>query len=256
MGKKERPIAIGKPADNIIPEFLLAILIAGGVSLAAFSNLLFMEEGLYNVTADGMGHLTKVVYLAESWKNLEFPSWCPFWYNGSTITQYYAPLGYWMMAIAQIFTGDVMLTMKIYCFVSLFFGSLGVWVICRKYIGNWCGLFAVFLYGTQPYLLRTFFAPLGGGMLAQGVVFLITPWLLVAVLNIFQHHTKKSFGSATILVALLILGHAMHAFMICLWILLMSFPYVLLRKISSISFFLVVSAMGLGAILCSFWWFV
>lgn len=135
MGKKERPIVIGKPAGNILPEFLLAVLVAGGVSLAAFSNLLFMEEGLYNVTADGMGHLTKVVYLAESWKNLEFPSWCPFWYNGSTIAQYYAPLGYWMMAIVQIFTGDVMLTMKIYCFVSLFFGSLGVWAICRNTLG-------------------------------------------------------------------------------------------------------------------------
>lgn len=62
MGKKEKPITIGKPADNILPELLLALLVAGGVSLAAFSNLLFMEEGLYNVTADGMGHVGRTCF--------------------------------------------------------------------------------------------------------------------------------------------------------------------------------------------------
>ncbi len=253
MGKKERPIAIGKLADNIIPEFLLAILIAGGVSLAAFSNLLFMEEGLYNVTADGMGHLTKVVYLAESWKNLEFPSWCPFWYNGSTIAQYYAPLGYWMMAIAQIFTGDVMLTMKIYCFVSLFFGSLGVWAICRKYIGNWCGLFGIVVYGLQPYLSLTL---LGGGALAQGSIYLFTPWLLLLVIGFFYQHSRNGFIGIVLLTAVLILGHAMHAFMICLSIALVGLPYVFTKKISWMSYVLTGFAMGVGALLCSFWWLV
>ena len=253
MGKKERPIAIGKPADNILPELLLALLVAGGVSLAAFSNLLFMEEGLYNVTADGMGHLTKVIYFAEHFRNFEFPSWCPFWYSGSTMTQYYAPLGYWMMAIAQIFTGDVILTMKIYCFVSLFFGSLGVWAICKKYIGNWCGLFGIVVYGLQPYLSLTL---LGGGALAQGAIYLFSPWLFLVVLGFFIKHSKGGFIAISLLTALLILGHAMHAFMVCLSIAIVALPYVLTKKTTWISFVLTGMAMGLGALLCSFWWMV
>ena len=253
MGKKERPIAIGKPADNIIPEFLLAILIAGGVSLAAFSNLLFMEDGFYNETADALGHMTKVVYLAESWENFVFPSWCPFWYNGSSMTQYYAPLGYWMMAIAQIFTGDVLLTMKIYCFVSLFFGSLGVWAISHKFIGKWAGLISIVLYGLQPYLIITL---LEVGALAQGVIFLYTPWLLFSVFSFFFHYDRKYFALISVFTGLLILGHAMHAFMICLSIALVGLPYVLTKKIPWISYVLTGVAMGVGALLCSFWWVV
>ena len=253
MGKKEKPITIGKPANNILPELLLALLVAGGVSLAAFSNLLFMEEGLYNVTVDGMGHLTKVVYLAEHWKNLEFPSWCPFWYNGSTMTQYYAPLGYWMMAIAQIFTGDVMLTMKIYCFVSLFFGNLGVWVICRTYIGKWCGLFAIALYGLQPTLSLTLFE---GGALAQGAIFMFTSWLLFFTIQLFLHCGRNEYLIVALLTAVLLLGHAMHAFMVCLAIAIVALPYMITGKISWTAYVLTGLAMFSGLLLCGFWWVV
>ena len=253
MGERENLIGIRKPSDNILPEFLLAILVAGGVILAVFSNLLFLEESFYNETADGMGHLTKVVYLAEHWKNLEFPSWCPFWYNGSTMTQYYAPLGYWMMAIAQIFTGDVMLTMKIYCFVSLFFGSIGVWAISRRFIGNWVGLISIVMYGLQPYLTITL---LDIGALAQGVIFLFTPWLLYSVFSFFCHHNRKDFVLIFAFTGLLILSHAMHAFMICLAIAIVALPYVISQKIPWISYVLTGLAMGVGALACSFWWFV
>ncbi len=239
--------------QQLLLEFMLAVIFSVAASTAAFSNVAFMPTDLFNVTSDGMGHLAKISYLAEHYRQLEFPSWCPFWYNGSTMMQYYAPLGYVIMAGIQILAENVVLTMKWYCLLCLSLGGLGVWAVCRRFIGRWCGLFGVALYCLQPFFSMALF---GGGVYAQGVIFLFTPWLLLGVLDFLMQPRGKTFFSVAVLTALLILGHAMHAFMIGLMIAAVALPYALTGKIRFQSYFTLGVSMVIAALICGFWWAV
>lgn len=212
-----------------------------------------MDSQLFNVTADGLGHLAKVAYLAEHFQKWEFPSWCPFWYNGSTMMQYYAPLGYVVMAGIHILIEDIVLTMKWYCLICLSLGGLGVWAISRRFIGRWCGLFGVVLYCLQPMFSMSFF---GGGVYAQGVIFLFTPWLLLFVVDFLIDPRSRTFLGIALLTALLILSHAMHAFMIGLIIAVVALPYVFTGKIRFQSYFMLGVSMVIAALMCGFWWAV
>lgn len=245
MGKKEKFI--------FFTELVIAVFIAVIASCAAFSNILLASTDLFNVTSDALGHLAKVTYLAEHYKNMQFPSWCPFWYNGSTMMQYYPPLGYIFMSLIHILTENINLTMKIYCLASLSLGGLGVWAICRKFIGKWCGLFAIPIYCLQPFLSLSLF---GGGVLAQGVVFLLSPWLLFFTILFFLKPKKETFLAIVCTVFLLILSHAMHAFMVCFCIMIVALPYVLTKKIKLQPYFWAGIAIALGGMLCGFWWMV
>lgn len=243
----------GKANILLYVELAAAIIVSAAASCAAFSNLLMTPDNMYNVSSDALGHLTKIRYLAEHYKNFEFPSWCPFWYNGSTMMQYYAPLGYIIMAVIEGFLNNVMITMKIYCFASLFLGGLGVWAICRRYIGRWCGLFAAVIYCIQPFLILSLF---NAGVLAQGAIYMLTPWFVFFVIMFLQKPQKLTFVLIAILTFLLILGHAMHAFMECLCIAFVALPYVATKKIKLLPYFSLGVAIAIGAAMCGFWWSV
>ncbi|HCU08208.1 MAG TPA: hypothetical protein DF480_04475, partial [Clostridiales bacterium] len=254
--RTDRGTAIRDPSHwnrQLLIEFLLAVFLSIAASIAAFSNIAAMDSQLFNVTADGLGHLAKVAYLAEHFQKLEFPSWCPFWYNGSTMMQYYAPLGYVVMAGIHILIDDIVLTMKWYCLICLSLGGLGVWAISRRFIGQWYGLFGVVLYCLQPFFALSLF---GGGVYAQGVIFLFTPWLLLFVVDFLIDPRSSTFFGIAILTALLILGHAMHAFMIGLMIAVVALPYALSGKIRFQSYFMLGVSMVIAALMCGFWWAV
>jgi hypothetical protein len=238
---------------QLLIEFLLAVLLSVAASIAAFSNIATAGSQWFNVTADGLGHLAKVAYLAEHYQRLEFPSWCPFWYNGSTMMQYYAPLGYVVMAAIHMVVQEVILTAKWYCLICLTFGGLGVWAICRRFIGRWCGLFAVVLYCLQPFFSLSLF---GGGVYAQGMIYLLTPWLLLLIVDFLTEPRGRTFFGIALFTALLILGHAMHAFMIGLMIAVVALPYALTGKIRFQSYFMLGVSMVIAALMCGFWWAV
>lgn len=239
--------------QQLLLEFMLAVILSVAASTAAFSNVATADSQWFNVTADGLGHLAKVSYLAEHYRQLEFPSWCPFWYNGSTMMQYYAPLGYVVIAGIQIFAEDIVLAMKWYCLLCLSLGGMGVWAACRRFIGRWCGLFGIVLYCLQPLFSMSFF---GGGVYAQGVIFLFTPWLLLVALDFLMQPRGRTFLAVAVLTALLILGHAMHAFMIGLMIAIVALPYALTGKLRFQSYFMLGVSMVIAALLCGFWWAV
>ncbi|MHB8919147.1 MAG: 6-pyruvoyl-tetrahydropterin synthase-related protein, partial [Desulfocucumaceae bacterium] len=136
-------------------------------------------SNVYPATVDGMGHLTKVKYIADCFKELKWPSWFPYWYNGATVMQYYPPLSYLLLAPIQMIFDNVMITFKFFLFSTQFIGSLGVWYFCHRFIGSWVGIVGGLLYALQPFLLRSL---LLSGVVAQGPIYALTPWLLVLTL--------------------------------------------------------------------------
>lgn len=231
-------------------ELFLALVITGLACCAGFSNLLFASNDLYPMTADAMGHMAKVHFLAESFARGEFPTWFPYWYNGSTVAQYYPPLSYWLMAPIYMLTQNAMLTFKINCYIMLFIGGIGVWFFCRSFIGRWCGLFGAVAFCLQPYILLSLF---GAGLIAQGPIIALTPWYLIVLLSYSKRPTALIFLLCALLCSLMILSHPMTIFMVCLCIMIVLLVFVSLKKISFKSYFLIGLSIIFAGILTAFW---
>jgi uncharacterized membrane protein len=231
-------------------ELILALLVIGLVCAADLSNLLLASNDFYPLTSDAMGHMGKVQFIAESLSRGEFTSWFPYWYDGATVTQYYPPLSYWVMAPIFMLTKNVMLTYKINCILVNFVGGMGVWYFCRSNIGRWCGLFGGVVYCLQPFNLRVL---LSAGMLAQGPIIALLPWYLVIFLRFGQKQSARNFLISTVFCALMILSHANTAFMVCILIMAVAFVFVLMRKISTPYYLFMLFSLIFAGILTAFW---
>ncbi|MDD3200330.1 MAG: 6-pyruvoyl-tetrahydropterin synthase-related protein, partial [Eubacteriales bacterium] len=170
-------------------ELILALIVTGLACAAGFSSLLFASNELgHPIATDLMGHMAKVQYIAQSIKEGIAPTWFPYWYCGTPVTQYYPPLSYLLMVPIYAFAENVTLSFKIYCFIVLFSGGIGVWFFCRTYIGKWCGLFGCVVFCLQPYTLQTLFTQ---GQIAQGPIIALTPWYLLAIISYSQRPTVR-----------------------------------------------------------------
>lgn len=231
-------------------ELVLALIITALACAASLSNNLTASNDFYPFTSDGMGHMTKVRFLAESLSRGEFPSWFPYWYNGATVTQYYPPLSYWIMTPIFMLTQNAMLTFKINCILVIFSGGMGIWYFCRQNIGRWCGLFGSVTYCLQPFILR---ALLSAGMLAQGPIIALLPWYLIVFLKFGKKPSALNFLLCTLLCALMILSHPNTIFMVCFLIMAIALVFVLLRRISVPCYLYMAFSSVFAGILTAFW---
>lgn len=233
-----------------IIELFFAILLAIGCSVIGMSNLLWVSNDMLPSQTDLLGHLTKVIYLAEQLSEGHLPSWFPYWYNGSTTTQYYVPLSYYLMIPIYLATHNLMMTYKLFCVSMMTIGSLGVWAFCNKNIGRGCGLVGIILFSLQPILLESLYRE---GVVAQGPIYALTSWYLFLVLSCAKKPTRGKFFGTTLSVTLLIMSHAMHAYMICLATMIVLFVFILLKKITIRTFFITAGTIVFSGILTAFW---
>ncbi len=231
-------------------ELFFAFIVAILACVIGQNNLIFASNDLYPITSDAMGHMAKVSFIAESISKGEFPSWFPFWYDGSVVTQYYPPFSYWVMALILLVAKNVMLTYKIYCFYAILTGSIGVWFFCRKSIGSWCGLIGIVLFCLQPSLLRTLYS---AGQVAQGPIIALTPWYLVGIFMFLKKPSGKNFFFSTAICVLLILGHPNTAYMNCLCIFFSLFIMVILKQIPFFNYLVLGLSVVLAGVITVFW---
>jgi len=231
-------------------ELVFALLVTGLACCAGFSNLLLASNDLYPGATDALGHMAKVQYIAEALKSGILPSAFPYWYNGTTVAQYYPPLSYWIMALIYGITKNIMLTFKIDCFLVIFSGGMGVWYFCRRYIASWCGLFGTIVFCLQPYVLITF---LYQGQVAQGPVVALLPWYLIMVLSYAQKPTAKGFSVCTVICFFMILGHPNTAFMYCICIILALAFLLPGKRITLLAYFFTGLSIGFAGMLTAFW---
>lgn len=231
-------------------ELFCAILLSIVCSLIGMSNLLWSSNDLILSQTDIGGHMTKVLYLAEQISKGHLPSWFPYWYNGATTTQYYVPLSYYIMIPIYWATHNTMLTYKLYCTTLMVIGSLGVWNFCYQKIGRVCGLVGIVAFSLQPILLESLYRE---GVVAQAPIFALMPWLLLLLLTCVQKPTKGLFVATTISVTFLIMCHAMHAYLVCLSIMLVLFLFIFLKKISVRNFIITSGTIVFSGLLTAFW---
>lgn len=106
-----------------------------------------------------------------------------------------------------------MLTFKLYNILMLSLGGMGVWLICRRYIGEWVGVVGSFAYIAQPFILLTL---LDQGQVAQGPIIALNPWYLLILLELIRDMSRSKFILATILCSVMILSHPNSIFMAAL----------------------------------------
>ena len=232
-------------------EVWLSIIIMATLLGFAMWPLLLTPNSYYPMTIDGMGHLTKIQYIADCLRELKWPAWFPYWYNGSTVTQYYPPLSYYLLVPVQLIFNNIMITFKFFGFFSLLVGSIGVWRICRRFIGPWVGIWAGAIYAIDPLLTYSLFFH---GVVAQGPIFALSPWFLYFSLLFFKVKSKICWLAVCVFITALILSHAMHAFMVAFIVGLMGLFQFFQRKINLKIITLWSLAVIFGAALVSFWW--
>lgn len=246
----EMPLGVQSSTWSFRLEMLIGAFLFAAVILWGIWPVLGVPNNTYPYTTDGMGHLTRIVYIADNLRAGKWASWFPFWYNGCTVTQYYPPLSFMLFAIVQVFTHNIMLTFKIMVFAAQFIGAVGTWYLCRRLIGPWTGIIGGALYAIQPFLLRS---ELCGGEIAQIPIFALTPWFLYLTLKLFEEKTRFRWLMVCILGVLLILSQSMHAFLISICIgVMMLVMLVSRRKVFRQCIFWVI-ALALGTGLGSFW---
>lgn len=231
-------------------ELGLSVLLFGLVITWGIWPLLGAANNSYPYTTDGLGHLTRIVYLAENIVEGNWVSWFPFWYNGSTVTQYYPPLSFILFSLVQVLTHNIMLTFKVMIFLSQLVGALGVWYFCYRFIGPGTGVLGGILYAVQPFLLRS---GINGGEIAQIPIFALTPWLLFFTFTLLEEKSFSKWLSVCICGVLLIASQSMHAFLISILIGIIMLVMLLDRRIIFRDCIQWALAIGLGAGLLSFW---
>ncbi|MEN6351464.1 MAG: 6-pyruvoyl-tetrahydropterin synthase-related protein [Syntrophomonas sp.] len=232
-------------------EPYLAVIFVSAALVYILWPLLSASNSLYPYTVDGMGHLTRVEYIADCLKHFDFPSWFPRWYNGSTVFQYYPPLVFAILVPIQMLTNNIMISFKFFAFFSMFMGAMGVWYICRRWIGPFVGIAAAVFFILQPFLLITLAI---AGSTAQGPIYALTPWLLLSTLLFLEKQTAGRWIANCIITALLILSHPVQALPVSMALAILLLTLVFMRKISFPRFIFWGLSIAVGAALVSFWW--
>jgi len=252
-GVDSPPPPVSHPARHVVPwlETLICLIVIAGALAFSLWPLLSAPNSNFPYTGDAMGHLTKVKYIADSLRQGHWPAWFPFWYNGSTVIQYYPPLSFFLLAPVQILFDNLMITFKFWAFATLLVGGWGVFYICRRWIGFYAGLLGAVLYVMQPFLLRSLMMQ---GVIAQGPIIALTPWLLAATLLFFEQRTPWRWMAICITIAALILSHPMHALLVCLGMIYVVLVLWIAGKSRIKSLVLWGWAIIVGAGLMAFWW--
>lgn len=232
-------------------ELFLAMLLIGLAIFITGKAFYMCDNSLYLNTTDAIPIYTKAKYAAQCLRNIQWPSWFPNWYCGSSVSQYYPPLTYIILTPLEFFLQNTMLCLKIYIFSGLLIGGIGVWNIFYRYIGRVFGLLAGVLYAALPYFSISF---LFWGTVAQVPIVAIAPWYVICCMEYYRRPKPVTWIAMILLTFIMLLSHVMHGFMIALCV----FVTGILLSVFTRKRLVNVLMWGIGAALSAgilgFWW--
>ncbi|NQU97207.1 MAG: glycosyltransferase family 39 protein, partial [Chloroflexi bacterium] len=168
------------------------------------------EGGPFPSSTDAMGHLYRVFYVAQEWKQWRLiPQWTPGWYMGTPLLEFYPPLTTFVMApVAAL--GDPALSYRVFAFVAMSLAAVLTTVLFRNRLGTAGAITAGILYSLAPFVLRTVFSD---GVLPLALFIVIQPVLVRLLLDVFERPTAKRFLLASLGSAAMVLTHHLQALM-------------------------------------------
>lgn len=234
----------------LLELFISMLLIGIGIYLTG-KTFYMCDNNLYLNTTDAMPIYTKAKYAAECLRNMQWPSWFPNWYNGTSVSQYYPPLTYIILTPFEFFLQNTTLSLKIYIFFGLFIGGMGVWSVFHRYFGRFFGILAGILYVTLPYFTISF---LFWGTIAQVPIIAIAPWYVICCMEYYKVPKCKTWAAIITLTFIMLLSHVMHGFMIAICVFFTMLILSVSQKKRIVNILMWGIGTGLSAGILGFWW--
>lgn len=238
----------GKENKEDIEKFLrnLAILMMAGVLVLEVIN----QTGAYPWGSDTFGHLFKGNILYDAFKEGKlYLNYNENWYNGIQPFRYWAPLPYYVLAIINLFTRDIIATYNVFVALVFIIGGLG-WLCLGYYTKRQnFGLAFAILWFFVPDNLRVLFSE---GNIPFVVVNTLIPYVLLFYYKALNEKKIANYLGLTFLMVIITLSHAMISAMVGVSLFMLSVINVIFNK-DYIQNILVLVYGFLGTMISLFW---
>ena len=191
--------------------FTLSVL---SVILVGFLMMVYVKaSGIYPLGLDIHGHLFKADFLYnEILKGNFYPLYTHYWYNGTQLFRYWAPLPYFFLAVFQFLCGgDIFASYLCFIWMSFSVGGIG-WLLFGRKLGRPAlGLFLAMIWFMLPDNLRVFF---GEGNYLRMFITMLLPYTLYCLWQFVEYRRKKMIIPLILLMLVHIFSHLMISAMI------------------------------------------
>lgn len=199
--------------------FIRNIVILTAVAILAL--VIINKRGNYPWGSDTYGHLYKGNILYDAFKegNL-FLNYNESWYNGIQPFRYWAPLPYYILAIINLMTNDIIITYNLFIVFVFILGGFG-WLSFGYYVKrqNLALAFAI-MWFFLPDNLRVLFSE---GNIPFVVVNSLIPFVFYYYYRSINEKRIVYYLGLTFLMSIITLTHAMIAAMLGMSILILAF---------------------------------
>ncbi len=229
-------------------KFLRNLIILIGAALLMLN--IINQRGSYPWGSDTFGHLFKGNILYDAFKEGRlYVNYNENWYNGIQPFRYWAPLPYYILAVINLFTNDIIKTYNLFIVFLFIVGGFG-WLCWGFYTKRQnLGLTLSILWFFVPDNLRVLFSE---GNIPFAFVNTIIPYIFLFYYRSLREKKITDYLSLSLLMGVTTLSHAMISAMIGISLFMTSFISSIFNK-KYIQNMLVIVYGFLGAILPAFW---
>lgn len=233
-------------ADILLFIRNIVILFAASLLVLVVIN----RSGVYPWGWDTYGHLFKGEILYESLKKGElFLKFNESWYNGIQPYRYWAPMPYYILAVINLLTNNIIVTYNVFIVFIFILGGLG-WLCWGNYSGRQnLGLIFGLLWFFVPNNLRILFAE---GNLPYVIVNSLVPYVLLYYYKSLREDRISNYIMLAFVMFIITLNHAMLSAMTGLSLFILAFIDSAINK-RYIKHLLVLIFAFMGIMTASFW---
>lgn len=232
---------------------IISVIVIVGTALVVYHPILwsFSPSQRYPWASDTWGHLIKVEYLDQELRQGHlYPDIFPAWYNGIQMLRYYAPVPYYLMVPILRASGDIFFTGNVFIFTCELLGSLSL-LLFRSRIGLLPATLTALLALILPDHLRVAFAE---GNLPRVLAAALLPGALYLVLRLLSERPRRRhFVALSLLMALIVLSHAMMAAIFAVGLGLFVLAYWQLGRAHQRAAITSIIALATGILLAGWW---
>ena len=205
----------------------------------------FITQGYFSV------HIGDTfAYTSWAWQFIEvlkdgiiYPRWMhlDFWGYGSPTFILYSPLSFYLVALYNVFTGSIILSMNIAQFTALFFSSIGIFFLAKEFYPEKTALLASIFYIFLPFNMVQMYVL---GNFASNISLLWFSPVLLFTFKYFKNNQYRYLLYAGACYGGLILTHLINAYMFALviaaYIIYMSVVMKRLRDVIALPFIITI----------------
>ncbi|WP_432402826.1 6-pyruvoyl-tetrahydropterin synthase-related protein [Wukongibacter sp. M2B1] len=220
------------------------------VTFSLITLVMINKTGRYPWGSDTYGHLFKSNILYDSFKNGKwFLNYNESWYNGIQPFRYWAPLPYYILAIINLFTNNIMTTYNVFIAFVFILGGIG-WLSWGYYTNRYnVSLVFAILWFFVPDNLRVLFSE---GNIPFVIVNTLIPFAFLYYYKSIQEKRISNYLFLTFFMVIMTLSHAMIAAMVGISLFMLGFINSIFTK-KYLNNILTLIYAFLGTMISCFW---